>query len=54
MIKKKDMKQTTEQLKELTREELFVFAAEANSKNDQELLDMITDELKERNKSNEK
>ena len=38
-------------LKKLTRKELFVFAAEANSTNDQELLDQITDELKERNKT---
>ena len=38
-----------EQLKKLTREELFVFAAEANSTDDQELVDQITDELKERN-----
>lgn len=45
-----------ELLKDLTRQELFVFAAEANSTGDQELVDMITDELKERNdqKQNEK
>jgi len=33
----------------LTREELFVFAAEAKRTNDQELLDEITDEFKRRN-----
>lgn len=33
----------------LTREELFVFAAEAKSTNDQQLLDEITDEIKRRN-----
>lgn len=36
-------------LRNLTREELFVFAAEAKSTNDQQLLDEITDEFKRRN-----
>lgn len=36
---------------ELSREELLVFAAEANSKNDRVLLDEITDELKGRNRA---
>ena len=35
--------------KNLTREELFIFAAEAKRNNDQELLDEITDEFKRRN-----
>ena len=35
-------------LKDLTREELLVFAAEANSKNDEMLFNQITDELKNR------
>ena len=38
-----------EMLKNLTRKELFVYAAEANSTHDQELVDMITDEFKRRN-----
>lgn len=46
-----------EMLKNLTNQELLVYAAEANSKpyskNDRELVDMITDELKERNKKQE-
>lgn len=33
-------------LKDLTREELLIFAAEANAKNDQTLVDKITDELR--------
>lgn len=43
------MKTDKTQLKSLSREELIVFAAEANSTNDQELVDEITDELKRRN-----
>lgn len=35
-------------LKDLTDEELLIFAAEANSTNDQKLVDEITDELKRR------
>ncbi len=45
------MNMNKEELKKLTREELFVFAVEADSTNDQELFDQITDELKERNKT---
>ena len=44
---------TKEMLKRLNGQELLIFASEANYKNDQELLDLITDELKKR-KSNEK
>ena len=36
-------------LKDLTNEELLTFAAEANSTNDQKLVNEITDELKRRN-----
>ena len=38
-----------ELLKGLSRVELLVFASEAHSTNDQELVDKITDELKRRN-----
>ena len=45
-------------LKKLTRKELLVYAAEANSKpfskNDRRLLDQITDEFKRRNKEESK
>ena len=43
------MKINNELLETLTRKELFVYGAEANSKNDQDLLGQITDELKKRN-----
>ncbi len=38
-----------EMLQNLTIKELFILASEANSTNDQELVDMIADEFKERN-----
>lgn len=42
-------KQPTTKLENLTRMELLVFSAEANSTGDQELMDEITDEIKKRN-----
>lgn len=45
-------KKEKNQLNKLTRMELLVFASEANSTNDQELVDEITDEIKRRNKLN--